>query len=144
MKQYKIPKKTRSLWQIRIGIAGCILLTILIILSFIYVWFLISVVIFALLLALFLFWFLPRYFSSYEILFPNSAIIIKRGVFIKTSHIMPFSRLVYTESYSTPLSRVMGLSALSLKAARSRIIIPELFREDVIGIIDNLKKENED
>ena len=69
--------------------------------------------------------------------------MINRGVFIKTTHIMPFSRLVYAQSFATPLAKRMGLSALTLKAARSSIIIPELNAEDVDYYIDFLAKEGE-
>lgn len=81
------------------------------------------------------------YFASYEILFPKGAIIINRGIFIRTTHIMPFSRLIYVQSYSTPLAHSMGLAALSLKAARSSVIIPELPVSDVELFIKSVTKE---
>ena len=141
MKENKIPEKTLFLWQIRIGVLGAIPTAALFILSSVSLWFLILAGVLTLIILLFLFWYLPRYFDSYEILFPKGAIIINRGVFIKTSHIMPFSRLVYAQSFSTPLAKVMGLAAVSLKAARSRVIIPEFSVKDVNYFIDYLAKE---
>ena len=85
--------------------------------------------------------YIPAYFASYEILFPKGAIIINRGIFIRTTHIMPFSRLIYVQSYSTPLAHSMGLAALSLKAARSSVIIPELPVSDVELFIKSVTKE---
>ena len=87
-----------------------------------------------------MFWYIPAYFESYEILFPNDAVIIKRGVIVKTCHIMPFSRLVYVQSISTPLAKASGLAAISLKAARSGIIIPEMPRGDVEKFISAVTK----
>lgn len=141
MKENLLPKRTALLWQIRIGLAGLILIIALCAFSFLTPWLFLAAAALAVLLALFLFWYLPRYFKSYEICFPSGAIVINRGVFIKTTHIMPFSRLVYAQSYATPLARAMGLAALSLKAARSAIIVPELNAADVDYFIDFLSKE---
>lgn len=141
MKENKIPKNTRFLWQIRIGGLGIIPIAALFILSAVSRWFLIPAGVLTVFILLFLLWYLPHYFDSYEILFPKGAVIINRGVFIKTSHIMPFSRLVYAQSFSTPLAKAMGLAAVSLKAARSSVIIPELNVKDVNYFIDYLAKE---
>ena len=141
MKENKIPEKTLFLWQIRLGVLGFIPTAALFILSSVSLWLLIPAGVLTVFILLFLFWYLPRYFNSYEILFPKGAIIINRGVFIKTSHIMPFSRLVYAQSFSTPLAKAMGLAAVSLKAARSRVIIPEFCVKDVNYFIDYLAKE---
>ena len=143
MKENLLPKKTALLWQIRIGLAGIILIIALCALSFLTRWLLLAAAVLTALLAVFLFWYLPRYFNSYEIIFPSGAIVINRGVFIKTTHIMPFSRLVYAQSYATPLARAMGLAALSLKAARSVIIVPELNAADVDYFTYFLSKEGE-
>lgn len=143
MKENLLPKRTAFLWQIRIGGAGLVIVIALCVFAFLTRWLFLAAAIFAALLAVFLFWYLPRYFKSYEILFPKGAVVINRGVFIKTTHIMPFSRLVYAQSYSTPLAKRMGLAALSLKAARSSIIIPELNAADVNYFIDFLTREGE-
>ena len=143
MKENLLPKKTVTLWQIRIGLIGFILLVAVCVFGLLTRWVLLGGAVFAALLAVFLFWYLPRYFKSYEILFPKGAVVINRGVFIKTTHIMPFSRLVYAQSFATPLAKRMGLAALTLKAARSSIIIPELDAKDVDYYIDFLAREGE-
>lgn len=143
MKENLLPKRTALLWQIRIGGAGLILVIALCAFAFLTRWLLLAAAVTSVLLAVFLFWYLPRYFKSYEILFPKGAVVINRGVFIKTTHIMPFSRLVYAQSYATPLAKRMGLAALTLKAARSSIIIPELNAADVNYFIDFLTREGE-
>ena len=143
MKENLLPKRTALLWQIRIGGAGLILVIALCAFAFLTRWLLLAAAGTSVFLAVFLFWYLPRYFKSYEILFPKGAVVINRGVFIKTTHIMPFSRLVYAQSYATPLAKRMGLAALTLKAARSSIIIPELNAADVNYFIDFLTREGE-
>ena len=143
LKENLLPKRTAFLWQIRIGGAGLIFIIALCGFSFLTRWLFLAAAVLTALLAVLLFWYLPRYFKSYEILFPKGAVVINRGVFIKTTHIMPFSRLVYAQSFATPLAKRMGLAALTLKAARSRIIIPELNASDVNYFIDFLTKEGE-
>lgn len=143
MKENLLPQKTVTLWQIRIGLIGLVLLILVCAFGFLTRWVLLGAAVIAAVLAVLLFWYLPRYFRSYEILFPKGAVVINRGVFIKTTHIMPFSRLVYAQSYATPLAKRMGLAALTLKAARSSIIIPELNVKDVDYFIDFLAKEGE-
>lgn len=143
MKENLLPKRTALLWQIRIGGAGFILVILLCAFSFLSRWLFLAAAILTVLLTVLLLWYLPRYFKSYEILFPKGAVVINRGVLIKTTHIMPFSRLVYAQSFATPLAKKMGLAALTLKAARSSIIIPELNAADVNFFIDFLTKEGE-
>ena len=132
------------LWQIRIGLIGIILLIGISAFGLLTDWVLIGTAVAAAILVLLIFWYLPRYFKSYEILFPKGAVVINRGVFIKTTHIMPFSRLVYAQSFATPLAKKMGLAALTLKAARSTVIIPEFDAKDIDYYIDFLAREGEE
>ena len=132
------------LWQIRIGLIGIILLIGISAFGLLTDWVLIGTAVAAAILVFLLFWYLPRYFKSYEILFPKGAVVINRGVFIKTTHIMPFSRLVYAQSFATPLAKKMGLAALTLKAARSTVIIPEFDAKDIDYYIDFLAREGEE
>ena len=144
MKENRLPKQTVLLWQIRIGLIGIILLIGISAFGLLTDWMLIGTAVAAAILVLLLFWYLPRYFKSYEILFPKGAVVINRGVFIKTTHIMPFSRLVYAQSFATPLAKKMGLAALTLKAARSTVIIPEFDAKDIDYYIDFLAREGEE
>lgn len=138
MKKYAIPKRTKFLWQIRIGIVGLIPTAVCYSLTGLTLWLLLPAVLLTVFLVAILFWYLPRFFADYDMILSGNSIIINRGVFIKTTHIMPFSRLVYAQSFSTPLAKSMGLAALSLKAARSIIVIPELKISDVEYMIDYL------
>ena len=86
-------------------------------------------------------WYIPAFFKSYEIKLIGEAIIINYGVFIKVSHIMPYSRLIYAQSFATPLARLMKVSTLTLKAARGWIIIPEIESSAAKEVIDSLSRE---
>ena len=128
MSKNSLPKQTKLLWQLRVGILGVIPFCVFFILSVISDWFLIGAFTFAVITAAAVFWYIPAYFESYEILFPNDAVIIKRGV------------IVNVQSISTPLAKALGLAAISLKAARSGIIIPEMPRGDVEKFISAVTK----
>ena len=43
---------------------------------------------------------------------------------------MPYSKLIYTQTYTTPVAKLLGLTAVSLKAARAMIFIPEMRLND--------------
>ncbi len=140
--QGKLPVKTLILWQIRLFAIAFLPLIVLNIFSFfndpviiaLYIWFG--------LIALLIFIYLPLFWRGYKIIFQKGSIVIKSGVFVKVTHIMPFSRLVYAKSFLTPVSKLLGLSALSLKAARSSVLVPELNSSDVNYFLDFLARED--
>ncbi|MEE1330819.1 MAG: hypothetical protein U0K18_06390 [Acutalibacteraceae bacterium] len=136
MNESSLPKKTKLLWQIRIAAIGFIPIAVMFALSSVSLWFTAAGAVFVALFAAAVFWYVPAFYESYSVSFSNGAIIVNRGVIIKTCHIMPFSRLVYVQSISTPLAKTMGLSALSLKAARSSVLIPELAAADTQRFIN--------
>ncbi len=141
MKGKTLPTKTLILWEIRV-----VMLTALLVFCCVYyskvMPFLLSVafIIAVLGLALVVFY-LPKFFATYEIELVGEAIIINYGVFIKSSHIMPYSRLIYAQSFTSPLARMLGVSALSLQAARSRVIIPEIETKEALKVINSLTNE---
>ena len=136
MNESSLPKKTKLLWQIRIAAIGFIPIAVMFALSSVSLWFTAAGAVFVALFAAAVFWYVPAFYESYSVSFSNGAIIVNRGVIIKTCHIMPFSRLVFVQSISTPLAKTMGLSALSLKAARSSVLIPELAAADTQRFIN--------
>ena len=141
MKRRFLPKRTLLLWQIRVVMLTALLVTVSLLYSS--AWQFLTIVAYVLGIAglLTVAWYLPMFFRSYELLFRGEAVIINYGVFIKFSHIMPYSRLIYAQTFATPLARLMGLTALSLKAARSRVIIPEVLLSDAIKVLDSLTGE---
>ncbi len=141
MSDRTLPKKTLILWQIRV-----VMLTAILVGTALYYGkampFLNSVALILGFLALVcVVWYLPTFFNTFEIKLKGEAIIVDYGIFIKISHIMPYSRLIYAQSFSTPLARLFGVTALSLKAARSHVIIPEINSDDAMAVINSLTKE---
>ena len=133
MSEHRLPKRTLLLWQIRVTVITLIILGVLTYFCRGYGWYISSAVGLVALWAAQVIWYLPLLFKSYIIKYINGAVIIELGVIFKTTHIMPYSRLIYSQIINTPLARIMGLSAISLKAARSRVIIPEMNTAEVEG-----------
>ena len=122
----QLPKATLHLWQSRTTIFFVLLLFLLSWLFMFSKWFLLPFSIVLIVSIVFIAWILPRFFQSYKISFDNSSITVSYGIMIKTTHIMPYRKLVYVKTFSTPLSRSFGLSGVILKAARVAVIVPEM------------------
>lgn len=131
MSEQRLPSKTLILWQIRVVIIEIIILGILTRYFHTFSWFSPLIIALIILFSIALIWYVPALLKAYTIKYVNGAVVIESGVFIKVTHIMPFSKMIYTQSITTPIARFLGLSAVVLKAARSRLIIPELTAEDV-------------
>ena len=141
MNNAALPKRTLLLWQIRV-----VMLTTLLVGTCLYYKsafsFLASVaLIFAILGLVAVVWYLPTFFKTYQIILENQAVVINYGVFIKFSHIMPYPRLIYAQTFATPLARLFGVTAVSLKAARSRVIVPEILLCEAKKVMDSLTQE---
>lgn len=134
----RLPKKTLLLWRIRTIALNLVILLLCYYFRAAYK-FALGVGIVVTAISIFaIFWYLPRYIKSYVITIDQGSVVINRGVFIKTTHIMPYSRMIYTQIIITPTAKLMGLEAFSLKAARSSIIIPEMLRADAKEILQIL------
>lgn len=144
MKDYRLPRKALFLWEFRLAVIELIILGICryfyLKLSFLYI---VSIVLTAIFI-ISLVWYLPAFLKSYKIRLSNEGIIIRRGVIIKNTHILPFSRLIYTQSLVTPLAKLLRLKAVTLKAARSTIIVPEMNETDANSLLEFLKKGEEE
>ena len=130
-----LPKKALLLWRIRIFLLGIFLFAICLYFCTTFRWAVSVATVIGLLVLFMLFWYLPRFINSYKITIQESAVVIKSGVLIKSIHVMPFSRMIYTQTFTTPLAKKMGLTAVTLKAARSRIFLPEMTKEDAKAFI---------
>ena len=141
MGKYVLPKRTLILWQLR-GLVLCLcLIWIARWILGAYFWNTLYFKITAVVSLVVILLYIPLYFISYKIEVKNSAIIIRRGVIVKTIHIMPFSRLLYAQSFASPLARVMKMAAITLKATRSYVIIPEITTDEVEAVIKSLVSE---
>ena len=141
MSEYVLPKRTLVLWQIRgilvsltlMGVARWILGS--------FFWYTLIFKIAAIIALVIIFLYIPLYFFSYKIEVKSTAIIIKHGVIIKATHIMPYSRLLYAQSVASPLARIMKMAAITLKATRSHVIIPEISEKEVESVLKSLVSE---
>ena len=127
--ELKLPKKTLDLWKIRLTIGVLLFFGLFSYFCHGYGWFLIATLVIICLYELAFFWYLPSLFKTYQIKYINGAVVIESGVFIKITHIMPYSKMIYTQTLTSPLARFFGLKAVTLKAARSQILIPEVPEE---------------
>lgn len=140
--EIKLPKKTLDLWKVRLTAAVLLFFGIFSYFCHGYGWFLIATLIVICIYEFAFFWYLPHLFRSYQIKYIDGAVVIERGVFIKVTHIMPFSKMIYTQTLTSPLARFLGLKAVTLKAARSQILIPEI-PEDEAEKFTTVLAENE-
>lgn len=135
MSELRLSKITLMLWKIRVTVLTLLLLAVLAYFCHGYGWFLIVILALVCLYEGVMLWYLPKLFRNYRIKYINGAVVIESGVVIKTTHIMPFSKMIYAETITSPLAKLMGIKALSLKAARSRILIPELPENEVVKFV---------
>ncbi|MBE6750206.1 MAG: PH domain-containing protein [Ruminococcaceae bacterium] len=136
MKEYKLPHKTLLLWRIRTALIFCLLASICAFYSFTMKPFLIALLVLSVVFVLTIFWYLPQLFKAFSIKHSNNAVIIESGFIVKQCHILPFSRLIYTQSVRTPLARLLGLTAFTLKAARNKLFVPEIDATDAKEFIE--------
>lgn len=141
MREYTLPRKTLLLWCIRIAILAVVLFALCLFLCRFAELFRFVAIAIPFIFAAVIIFYLPALFKSCKISFVNDAVIVKRGVFIENCHILPFSRMIYAQTLVTPLARLLGLEAITLKAARSRIFIPELEYTDAKSLLEQLGGE---
>lgn len=147
MKKYILPRKTLILWQLRALIMGIILFLLTLIartfisfpLKFLGIIGVTDLVLTVLIMAIYM----PALFKTCKIELLRQGVIVERGVFFKNTHILPFSKLIYTQTYKSPLALLLGLTAVSLKAARSRVFIPEMSEADAKAFISALSEGGE-
>ncbi len=134
----RLPEKTLTLWQIRFTAVFAVLIGVLAFFLKYSKWLFIPISIIAVLGAVFIIWFLPLYFKSFIITVNDTAIKVSRGVFFKLTNIMPYPRLVFAQSFSTPVARRFGLTGVTLRAARGLLVIPEMNIDDAKVLLDGL------
>ena len=144
MPEKKLPVRTLLLWQIRVTVLFVLLGAVCLYFCSVYKWFWVLVTVITAVFLFVILWYLPRFIRNYRIKLIGEAVIIENGVFIKTTHIMPYSRMIYTKSFTTPLAKAMGLTSISLKAARSSIIMPEILVSDAVVLLKLLSKGGEE
>ena len=138
MTEHKLPVKTLVLWEIRLFLLSVLFLALFSFYFRGFSWCFKATTVIAFVLLLVLVWYLPNLFKSYNVRYISGAVIIERGVIVKTVHVMPFSKLIYAKDITTPLSKLFGIAAISLKAARSSLLIPEISETQAAEFIKKL------
>ena len=141
---FDLPSKTCKLWQIRIVFAFVFIFALFaFILPFTKGLLIIGLVLFVVSISA-AFLYVPFYFKSYKIKVEDNAIIVTKGIFFKSTNIMPYPRLVFAQSLTTPFARLMNMRCIILKAARGWILIPEIEATNADYLLDNLKIRKND
>ena len=137
-----LPKKTSVLLIIRLFIIMVALFGINIYLSYLISFKLLYglAVIFTAFLLISVFY-IPRFVASAKIVVSSKGITVSYGVFIKTEHILPMLRLIFTETAETPLSRAFGLTSISFFGAKARVNTPEISKTDALKITKYIESE---
>ena len=87
---------------------------------------------------------LPLFFRSIKIKVINDTVIVKRGIFITTTHIFPFARLIYVHRYTSLIAKRMGLSGIILKGVSSSLFLPELEEKATESLIAEITRGKSD
>ncbi len=138
MKENTLPKKSVWLWMVRIVVITFMLVAGCYYFAPLFSPLKIAAIVIGILGLIIAFGYLPLLFKTYKIILSNDAVIVKFGVFIKVEHIMPYKRMIYAQSFETPLARLLGVAAVRLKAARSYLLVAEVEKESARAIIDFL------
>lgn len=138
VKENTLPKRTSWLWFVRVIFITFILVALCFYFSPLFSPLKIVAVIIGIIGVILAFIYLPFFFRTYKIILSNDAVIVKYGILIKVEHIMPYKRMIYAQSFETPLARILGITAVRLKAARSYLLVAEIEKESAQAIIDFL------
>lgn len=138
VKENTLPKKTTWLWLLRIVLVTFILVALCFYFAPLFAPLKIIAIVIGVLGLFIAFVYLPFFFKTYKIILSNDAVIVKFGILIKVEHIMPYKRMIYAQSFETPMARLLGVAAVRLKAARSYLFVAEVEKESAQSIIDFL------
>ena len=89
------------------------------------------------------FFYIPRYYNSYLVEITETALIIRRGVFIKRKYILPCPRMIYFDRTQNIADRIFGLYSVRVHAARAKLMVPGLSRNEAIKLTMLLSGESE-
>lgn len=144
MPEKKLPLKTVILWQLRIAIFCAVITFAVAFALHRFQGYLFTVTAILVIFAGVAYIYIPALFRSYRIATKNGAVIIEHGVIIKVTHIMPFAKMIYAETLSTPLAKAMGLTALTLKATKTIVFVPEMTAAEVDNLLKNIRGGTDD
>ena len=142
----ELPKKTQMLWQIRISIIFLLISLVFAVFGGFSVYSVIFAGVFFAVAEIIGLIYITLRIKSYKIIADKDFISVNYGVIIKSYRIMPFPRIVFVSTVSTPIARLWGLTGMVFKAAGERVFLPELDKITVHYISKTLtgeKNENQ-
>lgn len=93
----------------------------------------------AIALWLFFFW-IPGYYSSFQIQLEAGRLSLRRGVFLHLEHSASLSAVLLLQLRQTPLQRLMGIATVTLCLPGSRLHLPDLSLDDAQELLRLWKK----
>lgn len=123
MKEFVLSQKTPFLYILRMFLAE---VCVIVLLNLVNTPFLKEILFLSLFLLVSLSVYAVFYCKSVKVLLYGEAIVIKKGILIRREHVLPLRKQVYTLSLQTPLAKLLRLKAISFKAARKTVFLPEL------------------
>ena len=139
-----LSKKTLMLWHTRIVFAIVFICAPILLIARISKLILFFCLIVFVVSIIYSFVYAPVYCKNYKIIVEKSSITIKKGIFFKTTIIMPYCQLVFCQTFATPLATVMNMKSIILKATKRRIFIPEIENADVQIILNAFRNDKYD
>lgn len=137
---FTLPNKTKTIWQIRMVFVISFLCFFIVLFGYKYSWGLLLLIPIAVIGLLVTFIYLPFYFKSYKITVQEDFISVSKGVIFKATNIMPYPRLIFVQSISTPLSSLFKMKIILLKAARGWLFLPEIENISAEFLLDHMRK----
>lgn len=128
---FTLPKKTRVLWQIRIFLAFALLCGAVCAFVGFTRWMFLPAGVIAAVGLIVVLWYIPAAANAFSVSADQTAVAVKSGVFFKNIHLMPNPRIIYAQTYETPVSRALFLKGVILRSARAIVLIPEMQAVDI-------------
>lgn len=129
--KFTLPKKTRTLLQIRAVIITafvCVVPAYLGVVLSPYAY--IAAAVLIVLCVFTVLFYIPRFVKGASLSVTKEGVVVKYGLFYKFEQIMPVLRLVFVETHQTPVARIMGLCAVSFLGVKARVTFPEIDKKD--------------
>lgn len=136
IKKEQTPKKTIVIWFLRF-LFGFMLLTICFIGLKNYKAIYISAI-----LAGIAFIYLLLFFITYKIELKDKSVVLEKGIIFRTTHIIPYKKIVYIKTAETALLKALGLGGVIIKTLNGVIFLPEQKSDFVKLITEKFREKN--
>lgn len=138
---FALPKITRVLWQIRISLIIAVIYFVIVAFWRFSPTVLLPTTIAMAFGSVFVLVYISFYLKRYTVYADNSGIYIKKGIIFKTIVIIPYPRLAFIKSFTTPVTAGLHIKSIILKVSRGLIFIPELEKNSAERLIEMMRNE---